>query len=86
MDREAGEGIESALADVEVEISVVLGRAQMPIHQLLKMGRGAVIELDAEVEDPAWILANNQVIARGEIVVTGEHVGISIIDTVQSFG
>lgn len=77
--------IESALADVEVEISVVLGRAQMPIHQLLKMGRGAVIELDASVDDPAWILANNRVIARGEIVVTGDHVGISVLETVRLY-
>lgn len=74
-----------AIADVDVEISVVLGRAQMPIHQLLKMGRGAVIELDSGVDDPAWILANNQVIARGEIVVTGEHVGISVLEKVKAF-
>ncbi len=74
---------ESALADVEVEIAVVLGRAMMPINQLLKMGRGAVIELDANVDDPAWILVNNAPIARGDIVVTGEHVGISITDTIE---
>lgn len=76
---------DTAIAEVEVEISVVLGRAQMPIHQLLKMGRGAVIELDSGVDDPAWILANNQVIARGEIVVTGEHVGISVLEKVKAF-
>ncbi|WP_417517962.1 FliM/FliN family flagellar motor switch protein [Minwuia sp.] len=74
-------GIEKAVGEVDVEISVVLGRAQMAIHQLLKMGRGAVIELDSGVDDLAWILANNQIIARGEIVVTGEHVGISVVET-----
>ncbi|ANK81491.1 MAG: hypothetical protein TEF_12315 [Rhizobiales bacterium NRL2] len=79
------DNFELAIADVDVEISVVLGRAQMPIHQLLKMGRGAVIELDSGVDDPAWILANNQVIARGEIVVTGEHVGISVLEKVKAF-
>jgi len=73
--------LEKAVGDVDVDISVVLGRAQMPIHQLLKMGRGAVIELDANVEDYAWILANNEVIARGEIVVTGDYVGVSIVET-----
>ena len=72
---------ESALKNVEVEISVVIGRSTMPIHQLLKMGRGAVIELEASVDDPAWIYANNKLIARGEIVVTGDAVGISITDT-----
>lgn len=77
--------LEVAVGEVDVEISVVLGRAQMAIHQLLKMGRGAVIELDSGVDDHAWILANNQVIARGEIVVTGEHVGISVVETVEGF-
>lgn len=80
-----GKTLEVAVGEVDVEISVVLGRAQMAIHQLLKMGRGAVIELDSGVDDHAWILANNQVIARGEIVVTGEHVGISVVETVDGF-
>jgi len=72
-----------AVNDVEVEISVVLGKATMPVHQLLKMGRGAVIELDAGIEDHAWIFANNRLIARGEIVVIGENVAVSITDTVR---
>jgi len=72
-----------AVEQVKVEISVVLGRATMPIHQLLKMGRGAVIELDASVEDHAWIYANNQLIARGEVVVVGDNVAISITDAVR---
>lgn len=85
MKRSKNGGLEAAVGDVEVDISVVLGRAQMPIHQLLKMGRGAVIELDSGVEDHAWILANNQIIARGEIVVTGDHVGISVVETFGEF-
>lgn len=72
----------SAVNEVQVEISVVLGKATMPIHQLLKMGRGAVIELDTQIEDHAWIYANDRLIARGEIVVVGEHVAVSITDTV----
>jgi len=72
-----------AVEQVKVELSVVLGRATMPIHQLLKMGRGAVIELDASVEDHAWIYANNQLIARGEVVVVGDNVAISITDAVR---
>jgi len=63
---------------------VVLGKTSMPIHQLLKMGRGAVIELEATVDDDAWIYANNRLIARGEVVIVGEHVGVSITDTVVS--
>ncbi|HYM32554.1 MAG TPA: FliM/FliN family flagellar motor switch protein [Candidatus Cybelea sp.] len=75
-----------AINDVDVEISVVLGKATMPIHQLLKMGRGAVIELDATIEDHAWVFANNRLIARGEIVVVGENVAVSITDTVRQAG
>ena len=73
----------NAVEDVDVEISVVLGKATMPINQLLKMGRGAVIELNARLDDHAWIFANNRLIARGEIVISGENVAISITETVS---
>lgn len=72
----------AAVDNVAVEISVVIGSTTMPIHQLLKMGRGAVIELSAGVEDHAWIYANKRLIARGEIVVSGENVSVQITDTV----
>ena len=65
-------------------MSVVLGRSQMPIHQLLKMGRGAVIELDATTEDDAWVYANNKLIARGEVMVVGENLGVSITEIVTT--
>ena len=76
----------SAVQSVDLEISVVIGRAVMPIHQLLKMGRGAVIELDARVDDHAWIFANDRLIARGEIVVNGETVSIQITETLGMTG
>ncbi|MEM9750372.1 MAG: FliM/FliN family flagellar motor switch protein [Pseudomonadota bacterium] len=63
---------------VEVEISVVLGRSVLPMQQLLRMGRGAVIELDAKQDDEVWILANNQPIARGEIVIQGDRIAVSV--------
>ena len=72
-----------AIDNVTVELSVVLGKAVMPIHQLLKMGRGAVIELDATVHDPALLYANNQLIAKGEVMVVNDHVAVSITDTVR---
>ncbi len=72
----------SSIEAVEVEISVVIGRATMPIHQLLKMGRGAVIELNARIEDNVWIYANNRLIARGEILVSGENVSVQITETI----
>ena len=74
-----------AIDNVNVELSVVLGKAVMPIHQLLKMGRGAVIELDATVHDPATLYANNRLIAKGEVMVVDDHIAVSIIDTVGSF-
>jgi len=52
----------------------------MPIHQLLKMGRGAVIELDSNVDDPVLIYANNRLIARGEVMVSGENVAVTITE------
>ncbi|GEQ98221.1 hypothetical protein JCM17844_18580 [Iodidimonas gelatinilytica] len=68
----------SAVKRVQVDISVVLGRAEMPIRQLLKMGRGAVIDLDAKHEDECWIYANGELVARGEIMMVGEKIGVSI--------
>ena len=63
---------------VWVDITVVLGRTHMPIRQLLKMGRGAVIDLDAKHEDECWIYANGELIARGEIIIVGERIGVTV--------
>lgn len=68
----------NSVNNVYVELSVVLGKSSMPIHQLLKMGRGAVIELGTKQDEEIWVLANNVPIARGEIVVQGERVAVSI--------
>ena len=72
-----------AVDSVSLEISVVIGTATMPVHQLLKMGRGAVIELEAGVDDFVWIYANNRLIARGEILVNGENVAVQVKETVN---
>ncbi|MEQ8283116.1 MAG: FliM/FliN family flagellar motor switch protein [Parvibaculum sp.] len=74
----------NSVNNVYVEISVVLGRTTLPIHQLLRMGRGAVIELGTVQDEEVWILANNVPIARGEIVVKGERVAVSITSIVSS--
>jgi len=63
---------------VNVEISVVLGRATLPMQQLLRMGRGAVIPLDAKVTDEVWILVNNHPVARGEIQINDDKIAISV--------
>lgn len=73
----------SSIPRVKVEISVVIGRTHMAIRQLLKMGRGAVIDLDAHFDDPVWIYANNELIARGEIVLVGDRVGVSVTERIM---
>ena len=63
---------------LEVEISVLLGRCALPMQQLLRMGRGAVIPLDASEDDEVWVLANNHPIARGDLIINGDRVAVSI--------
>jgi flagellar motor switch protein FliN/FliY len=68
----------SQIKAVNVEISVVLGRSTLPMQQLLRMGRGAVIPLDASANDEVWILANNHPVARGEIQISDEKISIAV--------
>ncbi len=68
----------SQVKSVNVEISVVLGRSQLPMAQLLRMGRGAVIPLDAKATDEVWILANNHPVARGEIQINDDKISIAV--------
>jgi flagellar motor switch protein FliN/FliY len=68
----------SSLNDVKVEIAVVLGRSVIPMHQLLRMGRGAVIELDSHQDEPVMILANNKPVARGDINIDGDRISVCI--------
>ncbi|MDX2275347.1 MAG: FliM/FliN family flagellar motor switch protein [Hyphomonadaceae bacterium] len=65
---------------VDVELAVVLGRCSMPMQQLLRMGRGAVIPLDTKENDQLWILANNHPIARGEITIQGDRLCITVTE------
>tara|TARA_R110002051_G_scaffold32382_1_gene72729 strand:+ start:36023 stop:36352 length:330 start_codon:yes stop_codon:yes gene_type:complete len=68
----------SQLGAVQIEIAVLLGRSKMPIQQFLRMGRGAVIPLDSGEDDQVWILANNHPIARGDVVLQGDRISITI--------
>lgn len=74
----------NALSKVAVEVTVVLGKNSMPIKNLLKMGRGAIIDLDAGHEEQAWIYANGELIARGEVMMIGEKIGVSITEMTQT--
>ena len=73
-----------AILDVEVEITAVLGTATMPISQILKLGRGAVVELDRGVNEDIEIHANNRTVATGEVVVIDSLLGVNINQVVKS--
>jgi len=73
-----------AVYDVPVQVSAVLGQTSMQVSQLLKMGRGAVIELDRKVGEAIDVYVNNRLVARGEVVVVEDHLGISMTEIVKS--
>jgi flagellar motor switch protein FliN/FliY len=74
----------NAVGSVPVEISIVLGHSTMPVNQLLRMGRGAVIELTTLQDEQVSILANNIPIAYGKVNVEGETITISISKKLQT--
>jgi len=69
--------------EVPLEIAVVLGATTMPIHQLLRMGRGAVIELDQSEDEDVVILANNTPVARGAVSVNGNRIAIEVRELIR---
>jgi flagellar motor switch protein FliN/FliY len=73
-----------AVYDIPVQISAVLGRATMQVSQLLKLGRGAVVELDRKVGEAIDIYVNNRLVARGEVVVVDERLGVTMTEIVKA--
>jgi flagellar motor switch protein FliN/FliY len=63
---------------VSLDIQVVLGSTDMPVHQVLRLGRGAIIELDTTEDDEVQILANNFPVARGIVVVQGNRIAVEV--------
>lgn len=70
--------------DVPVGISAVLGKASMSVAQLLKLGRGSVLELDRKVGEAIDIYVNNRLVARGEVVVVDERLGVTMTEIIKS--
>ena len=68
----------ATLDKVSLDIQVVLGTTEMPIHQVLRLGRGAIIELDASQDDEVRILANNFPVAKGAVVVQGNRIAVEV--------
>lgn len=73
-----------AIYDIPVQISAVLGRSTMQVSQLLKLGRGAVVELDRKVGEAIDIYVNNRLVARGEVVVVEDKLGVTMTEIIKS--
>jgi flagellar motor switch protein FliN/FliY len=73
-----------AVYGIPVEVSAVLGKAEMQVSHLLKLGRGAVIELDRKVGEAIDIYVNNRLVARGEVVVVEDRLGITMTEIIKS--
>lgn len=73
-----------AVFDVPVRISVVLGRTRMPVAQLLKMDIGTVVELDRQVGEAVEIYVNDRLVARGEIVLVENRLGVTMTEIIKA--
>ena len=74
-----------AVYDVPVTVSVVLGKATMQVNQLLKLGRGAVVELDRRLGEAIDIYVNNRLVARGEVVMIDDNrLGVTMTEIVKT--
>ncbi len=73
-----------AVYDIPVQVSAVLGKSTMQVSQLLKLGRGAVVELDRKVGEAIDIYVNNRLVARGEVVVVEERLGVTMTEIIKT--
>jgi flagellar motor switch protein FliN/FliY len=73
-----------AVFDVPVQVSAVLGRARMDVGELLKLGPGAVLELDRKVGEAIDIYVNNRLVARGEVVLVEDKLGVTMTEIIKS--
>jgi len=73
-----------AVFDVPVQVSAVLGRAKMEVGELLKLGPGAVLELDRKVGEAIDIYVNNRLVARGEVVLVEDKLGVTMTEIIQA--
>jgi flagellar motor switch protein FliN/FliY len=73
----------SVLDDITIDMSVVLGSAQVPIRQILKMSRGAMIPLDCGHDDPTLVFVNNKLVAKGKVLVNEDQMSLEITEVVR---
>jgi len=73
-----------AVYDISVTVSAVLGKATMQVSQLLKLGRGAVVELDRRLGEAIDIYVNNRLVARGEVVLVEDKLGVTMTEIIKA--
>jgi flagellar motor switch protein FliN/FliY len=73
-----------AMFDVPVQVSAVLGRSRMDVGQLLKLGPGAILELDRKVGEAIDIYVNDRLVARGEVVLVEEKLGVTMTEIIKA--
>lgn len=76
----------SVLEDISIDMSIVLGSAQVPIRQILKMSRGAMIPLDCGHDDPTLVYVNNKLIAKGKVLVNEDQMSLEITEVLRRGG
>lgn len=74
----------SLIMDIPVGLSVELGRTQLPVRDLLGLAPGNVVELDKQANEPVDLYVNGKLVARGEVVIVDDSLGIKITDVVGS--
>ena len=73
-----------AVYDIPVRVSAVLGKSSMQVNELLKLGRGAVVELDRKVGEAIDIYVNNRLVARGEVVLVEDKLGVTMTEIIKA--
>ena len=73
-----------AVYDIPVSVAAVLGKSSMQVSELLKLGRGAVIELDRKVGEAIDIYVNDRLVARGEVVIVEDRLGVTMTEIVKA--
>lgn len=73
-----------AVFDIPVKVSAVLGRSRMEVNDLLKLGEGAIVELDRKVGEAIDIYVNDRLVARGEVVLVEDRLGVTMTEIIKS--
>jgi len=86
MTEQTGEGRGDLIMDIPVSLSVELGRTQMKVRDVMSLAAGMVIELEKPVEDPVELYVNGKLIAKGEVVVVDDSLGVKVTEVLVKQG